>query len=385
MRKTKFQLSPQYELIENTEFLAAQGYNSTALLDKEQDEILLINPVIATFLTAFKQPSTLFEVVLLFQQGTDDSTKDIETALKPFFKSMRDRGILVSIKAVSEPQKPEMPNGEGTKMGNFTLQKRLTCVPPVDIYRATDDNGQNVLLKRLMFAPLFPEKYRPKIRRDFAQEFKILDILRGCPNTCRLIVFDAENEYAAIEFFEGDTLRECIKQNSLTYVDKIEIFSQILETATFMHKKKVLHGDWHYKNILIDADNKVRIIDFDLAIKLGQKDHNQAVRGGIKEFIPPERIDNSAFEVAATPPDFRSEVFQIGVVAYYLFFGDYPFKGETWKKLALAIQNDEPDWKKTILPKNVVQFLKKTLSKKPENRFNSGIEMFNDWQLLFGK
>jgi serine/threonine protein kinase len=381
MRKTNYQLSPQYELVEDAELLAKHGYHNIALWDKAEQEFLLLNPMITTFLKAFQEPTTLQKVVLLFQKDTEDSVKDIKNALNPFFKSMQDRGIIEPCKAITDATKPEMPNGEGLQIGVYALQKRLAVTPPIDIYIAFDDKGQKVLLKRLLFEPNFPERYRPKIRRNFAQEFKILKILRGCPNICELIVYDEKEEYAIIQFFEGDTLRQLYAQKTpLSLEEKILIFKQILKAAAFMHSREILHGDWHYENVLINENNIVRIIDFDLALKYGQRQQKGIVKGGIKEFIPPERIDDSAFEVATTPPDYRAEVFQIGVLAYYLFVGDYPFKGETWKKLAFTIQNDEPNWEKAQLPNEITQFLKKALAKKPEDRFASAIPMWAAWR-----
>jgi eukaryotic-like serine/threonine-protein kinase len=383
MRITNYQLSPQYEFIEDTDFLAARGYNSIALWDNEEQEFLLLNPLITTFLKAFQQPTTLKEVVRIFQKDTEDSTKDIEAALKPFFKSMRDRGIIEQCKSAQDEPEPEMPNGEGLRIGDYTLHKRIDCTPPIDIYVAIDDNGQKVLLKRLLFEPNFPEKFRPEIRRNFAHEFKILQILRGCPNICPLILFDEKAEYAVIQFFEGDTLRQLYKQKTHFNLNEcVFILNQILEAAAYMHSCDILHGDMHYSNVLINENNIVRIIDFDLALKLGQRQKKGIAKGGIKDFIPPERIDDSAFEVVSTPPDFRAEVFQIGVLAYYLFVSDYPFKGETWKKLAFAIQNDEPNWEKANLPSEISQFLQKALAKKPEDRFQSAIPMWAAWQHL---
>jgi eukaryotic-like serine/threonine-protein kinase len=375
MRKQTYQLSPQYELIENTEKLAAHGYNSTVLWNKAEDEYLLLNPLITKFLKAFQQQTSLHKVVLFFQNGTEDTAKDIESALKPFFKSMCDRGIIVPSEMVENP-KPEMPNGEGLQIGEYTLDKRLSCTPPMDIYVAKDPKGRKFLLKRLLFEPSFPEKYRPKFRRSFAHEFKILEVLKGCPNICPLILFDKKNGYAIIDFFEGDTLKTLVNQKSLFILEeKLDIFKQILETAAYMHSRGILHGDWHYHNVLINENNTVKVIDFDLALQLGKNEKSNVSRGGIKEFIPPERIDDSAFEVVTTPPDFRAEVFQIGVLAYYLFFNDYPFKGETWKKMAHSIRNDAPNWEKMGLPNPLIDFLKKAMEKQPEDRFASAIEM----------
>lgn len=376
MGKTTYKLSPQYELIEDTIYLAKHGYNSTALLNKESGAVLLLNAVITTFLKAFQYPTTLNAVVNLFQKDTNDTIKDIKSALNPFFKSMSDRGIIEPCEDAVLPSKPEMPNGEGVRLGNYTLEKRLTCKPPIDIYIAKNDEGQKFLIKRLLFEPSFPEKYRSKTRRTFAEEFKILKILRGCPNICPLILFDKKNDYAVIQFFAGDTLKTLVKQKTIFSIsEQLFIIKQMLETAAFIHQKGILHGDWHYKNVLINDNNIVKVIDFDLAFEDEKREKRHISRGGIKEFIPPERIDDSAFGVVTTPPDFRAEVFQIGVLVYYLCFGDYPFKGETWKKLAKSIQNAPPNWPETGVPATLIDLLKRALAKQPEARFESAVAM----------
>jgi hypothetical protein len=181
MRKTTYQLSPQYEFIEDATLVAAEGFTSTGLRHKMEEEILLLNPFTLSFLKAFEQPNTLHAVTLSFQKTVEGSKKEIETVVKSFLNTMLDRAILepVSDTPSETVEKPTMPNDEGLEWGIYKLEKRLSCKPPIDIYRATDRQGQQVLVKRILFAPHYPEKYRVKDRRQFAHEFKILKILRG--------------------------------------------------------------------------------------------------------------------------------------------------------------------------------------------------------------
>ena len=383
MRKIIYQLSTQYEFIEDTPSLTAQGYESIVLRDKIEDEILLLNPFILSFLKAFKQPISLGEVIRQFQRTVEGSVQEIEAILKPFLVSMLEKGIIETVKPAGViTEKPQMPNDEGLQLGVYRLEKRLSCHPPIDVYKATDAQGHHVLIKRILFAPHFPEKYRSQPRRKFAHEFKILKILRGVEGICSLIEFEEKNDFAVIEFFEGFSLRSRIKDKTpvMTLSEKTIVFAQILKTMAAIHNRKVLHGDLHYSNILLNEMNEVRIIDFDLALLSTSKNQNDERQGGIRDFIPPERIDDSAFEVSQRPPDFRSEVFQIGVIGYFIFFGDYPFKGETWKELAKNIKETVPNWSDTTVPMPLIQFLKKALAKQPMERFESAEAMLVAWE-----
>jgi eukaryotic-like serine/threonine-protein kinase len=160
------------------------------------------------------------------------------------------------------------------------------------------------------------------------------------------------------------------------------IFKQILTTMAGIHSRKVLHGDVHYSNILLNDRNEVKIIDFDLALEAHHIQKTHVSQGGIRDFIPPERIDDSAFEVSLMPPDYRAEVFQIGVIGYFILFGDYPFKGMTWKELAKNIKEATPKWSNPILPQPIIAFLQKALAKNPSARFESAEAMRQAWMVV---
>jgi serine/threonine-protein kinase len=217
--------------------------------------------------------------------------------------------------------------------------------------------------------------------RDFQHEFKILQKLRGCAGICQLVENNKKGNYAAIEYFQGYSLRKRIEdmETQPTLIEKRHIFTQILKTMSFMHERGILHGDFHYSNILLNDDLTVKVIDFDLALHISERNKVGLMRGGIKNFLPPERIEMNAFEIFNDPPDFPAEVFQMGVIGYFLFFEKLPFEGDTWKQMAKAIIHDEPDYTRVDIPTNITLFLKKSLEKKPENRFNSAIEMYQNW------
>jgi serine/threonine protein kinase len=380
--KDKYCLSPYYEFL-NTQADEVTSYQ-VKLLDKRNDEILLINKTIADFLSFFEKPATLQDMLTFLQKETQENIKQIKPVVKDFFDSMVARGLLILESDLLKIQNlPKMPNEAGQWLDSYFLQKQLTQSPPVAIYLATDSRSAQYIVKKIYFLPEYPQKYQKQERQQFAHEFKILQQLRGCKQIVQLVELNTDKNYAVIEYFEGMSIRKRIEtiKPSLTINDKIEIYRQVLEAIAFAHSQKIIHGDLHYSNILINTNNEIKVIDFDLALHSSELNDSSVMRGGIKDFLPPERIDFNAFEIFNDPPDFRAEVFQIGVLGYFIFYENLPFKGNTWKALAKNIIESEPSWTNPRIPVSVINLLKKSLSKNPDKRFQSVEEMYEVFKI----
>jgi serine/threonine-protein kinase len=78
--------------------------------------------------------------------------------------------------------------------------------------------------------------------------------------------------------------------------------------------------------------------------------------------------------------DGRSDLFSLGVILYQLLTGEKPFVSETLTSLLMKIVQEEPapiDIKKTDIPQSLKAIVERLLSKKPENRFQTGKELAN--------
>lgn len=384
MQKGRYCLSPNFIFIAPFELMLANDLDAHGLKNTKTGEVLIINPFITSFLKIFETPATLQDALDFFVLETQEPEKNVKSIISDFFNSMTQKGILVKENDVAVIlNKPTMPNGEGQKIGDFFLKKRLGYAPPVDVYLA-EKEGKLFIIKRILFAPNYPPKWVKNDRKLFRHEFKILKILRGCFGICHLKKFNPKEDFAIIEYFEGISLQKKIenKENQPSVLKKIKIFNKILEAMAFIHEKGVLHGDFHYSNILINEDLDVKIIDFDLALHISERKKDKILRGGVKEFIPPERIDLSIFEVVNAPPNFKSEVFQMGIIAYFIFFEKLPFQGDTWKDLAHSILKEKPDFENPEVPPFIVRIIKKALHKKRKKRFASASKMFQKFKQM---
>ncbi|MFQ5637110.1 MAG: serine/threonine protein kinase [bacterium] len=96
--------------------------------------------------------------------------------------------------------------------------------------------------------------------------------------------------YMVQEFVEGQTLEEFMKkQPNLTAKDFVPIFEQICEGLHFLHIKNLCHYKILPRNILINDDQRVKLVGFgSLSSVLGNKTLVKKVTGDIKGFVAPE-------------------------------------------------------------------------------------------------
>jgi len=93
-----------------------------------------------------------------------------------------------------------------------------------------------------------------------------------------------------------------------------DIFSGLLHC----HQKGIAHRDLKLENILLDKEGKAHLIDFGLS---GVVDDKKLFRDwvGSDNYIAPELVRRQNYD------GYQADVFSVGVVAFALIFGVFPF------------------------------------------------------------
>ncbi len=245
------------------------------------------------------------------------------------------------------------------------------------VYKAEDTKLDRILA--LKFLPQRMTSAETE-RARFLQEAKAASAINH-PNVC--VVHDIQEyqgqQYIVMEYVEGVTLRENLREKTLETKVAIDYAIQVAEALGAAHDKGIIHRDVKSDNIMVTPSNKIKVMDFGLAKLRGSlKLTKTSSTLGTLAYMSPEHIQGG--EV-----DLRSDIFSFGVVLYEMLTGHLPFQGEYESALMYAILNDEPEPIQPYrpdLPSEFLHVLNRTLEKDANDRYQSVGDMLIDLRRL---
>ncbi len=280
---------------------------------------------------------------------------------------------------------------QGTRLGPYEIKSHIGTGGMGDVYLAEDTRlGRKIALK-LLPADLTDNKGRLK---RFEQEARAASALNH-PNilTIHEIGNSDGNHFIATEFIDGQTLRQHLIVEQLTFGEAIEIAVQIASALEAAHAAGIVHRDIKPENIMLRRDAIVKVLDFGLA-KLGEqrdglgfsdpdaqtvqliRTHPGAVLGTI-DYMSPE-------QARGQPVDQRTDIWSLGVVLYEMVLGHRPFRGETPSDVLAAILTTEPAalQSQSGVPDELQRIVKKTLRSRRDERYQTIKELLVDLKNL---
>lgn len=184
----------------------------------------------------------------------------------------------------------------------------ILSTPYANLYRIRRD-GKYFFVKAVI--PQNPRSYK-YLRREY-------EIGRGCdhPNIVHIYAFENDTPVGAglvTEYIDGRNLKEFLSENPDSST-KRKIFRQLLEAVGYLHSHRIVHNDLKPENILISYNgNTLKLIDFGLS----DDDAHYLIKtpGCTPLYAAPELL-------ARTAPDFRSDIYSIGLIIQELFGKKY--------------------------------------------------------------
>jgi serine/threonine-protein kinase len=240
--------------------------------------------------------------------------------------------------------------------------------------------GRCRLLNRFVAIKILKEEY--KTDKEFVKKFYIESQAAAslcCVNIVSIYDVGEENGiyYIVMEYVEGVTLKEVIKQNKILEWNVALNFSlQILTGLECAHKNGIVHRDIKPHNIIVTDEGVLKVADFGIARALNSnetKRMDDAVIGSV-HYISPEQAKGTVI-------DARSDIYSLGVVIYEMLTGKLPFDGENLVSVALMHLNSEPKPIKDLniaVPNEFIEIVKKAMKRDIVNRYQSAKEMVAD-------
>jgi len=241
------------------------------------------------------------------------------------------------------------------------------------VYKAEDTK-----LKRRVALKFLP----PELIQDTeAKERFILEAQTAAalshPNICTIHEINQQDgeSFIAMEYVEGQNLRDKLRKGPLEVEEVLDIAIQVAQGLEEARKKNIIHRDIKSANVMMTEKGQAKIMDFGLAkIKGATILTREGTTLGTVAYMSPEQARGE--EV-----DQRTDIWSLGVVLYEMLSGELPFKGDREASILYSVVHEEPKPIKEIkrdLPPELQQIVNKALKKKLESRYASAAEMIKD-------
>jgi Tol biopolymer transport system component/predicted Ser/Thr protein kinase len=262
---------------------------------------------------------------------------------------------------------------KGTRVSHYEIIEKIGAGGMGEVYLAEDTQlDRKVALKFLPPHLCRDEAARARFTREAKAAAKL-----DHPNIVPVYeVGELQGRpFFAMAHIEGKSFKEVIKEGKLSIDEAIGFTKQICEGLHKAHESGVVHRDIKPSNIIIDGDDKVRILDFGLATVAGEdKLTKTGSTLGTVGYMSPEQIEGK-------PVDHRSDLFSVGVILYEMLTGRRPFDGDTDAAIARSITDKIPEpiaRYKSEPTGELQQIVNKALEKDPSLRYQHADEMVAD-------
>ncbi|MDA8189632.1 MAG: protein kinase [Dehalococcoidales bacterium] len=139
-------------------------------------------------------------------------------------------------------------------------------------------------------------------------------------------------QYIILEFVEGKTLREMLKDGPLPIGLALNYARQLAAGLAAAHERGIIHCDIKPQNVLITNDGTAKLVDFGIS-RAGAA--TGLVTGGMivgtLDYLAPEQIEGQR-------SDEKSDIYALGLVIYEMFSGRLPFERAETPAQSLALR-----------------------------------------------
>ena len=256
----------------------------------------------------------------------------------------------------------------GKVIGNYEILRELGRGGMGVVYKAHEMSLQRVVALKVLSESLSGHSmYTRRFQRE-AWAYAQLNH----PNIVTIHAVGEQDgvHYIAMEYVVGKTLAQVIKEQGTLAVEvATDITLQVAEALFEAHGRDIIHRDIKPSNIMIDAAQRVRVMDFGLAkLVVGRSElTGSGAVLGTPAYMSPEQCDSAQV-------DLRTDIYSLGVVLFEMLTGRSPFLAET--PLALMrkiVESPFPRLERinSTVPAELARIVQRMVSKKRARRYES--------------
>jgi eukaryotic-like serine/threonine-protein kinase len=282
-----------------------------------------------------------------------------------------------------------MPVASGTKLGPYEIQSQLGAGGMGEVYRARDTRLDRTVAIKVLAQHL---SLNPGFKERFEREARAISSLNH-PRICTLHDLGHQDgvDFLVMEYLEGETLAERLKNGALPVKEVLRIGIEVSEALEAAHRAGIVHRDLKPGNIMLTKGG-AKLMDFGLA---------KATSGGLSAAASTAPLLSAAVTMSAASPmsplttagaivgtiqymspeqiegkeaDARSDLFALGEILYEMTTGARPFEGKSQISVASAILEKEPEplsKLQPLTPPGLEHVVSTCLAKNPDDRFQA--------------
>jgi serine/threonine-protein kinase len=334
---------------------------------------LVIDGGSAAWLERFREPCSLAAAVILFSRETGEEPAAVLEGIFPLLSTLLERGFLTSAedgRGDAEPHPAFLPGRRLEIAAGVEVVRWLQRMDDTELYQVRRGDGGVAVLK---ISP--PEPARPFTSLE--HEAAVLAVLEGTAAPRLLECGEVDGRrFLLLEWCPGvDPETTAAEWRSLPPPESrrrlLELGRGIAEAYADLHRRGVVHGDVHPRNVLVDRNVGVRLVDFGLARRRGEAPAPE--RGGVPFFFEPEYAQALLEGRPAPAASEAGEQYALGALLYRLLTGSHylDFRLERRPMLEQIVaapprsfrERGRPPWPR------VEAALARALAKQPERRF----------------
>ncbi|MFY0583880.1 ATP-binding protein [Cystobacter fuscus] len=266
-----------------------------------------------------------------------------------------------------------MGRSTGDTLSGYVLQEEVVSGPGSVLVRAVrTEDGQPALVKMLREEPPSP-KALERLKAEY-EVTRSLDA-KGVLQARNLVTKPRAS--LVFEGFAGQSLRRLMAAGPMDLSLFLKVALLLAEVQEELHSHGVVHGHLTPEAILVDLDaDQLKVVELGWSIRLLRGSAGAVSPGRLDdglEYISPEQTGRTNRGV-----DWRSDLYSLGVILYEMLVGILPFGETEPMELVhshMARQPLAPAARRPDCPEVLSRLVLKSLSKMPEDRYQSAWEL----------
>jgi serine/threonine protein kinase len=264
----------------------------------------------------------------------------------------------------------KLDEGDILRNGQYAVQRHMRSAPDKEVYLAYDN-----VFDCQVTLDVFSNKARmPSGMRLSAWEARVLRKLGDHPNIARVYDYWEEGgaPIMATRYLPGGRLEDIIA--SLLDVGKVLPIQRILQLSVeladglaYIHQCRLLYRDLQPHNVLFDEWGTPRLVDFDTAVFIDERDMLDVPHQAVINYMAPELIYGE-------DADERADLYSLGATLYEMCEGHPPFIG-TREQVLAAVPAAPPPIQRDDVPAGLRDLVVSLLAPDRDERPASAFEV----------